>query len=149
MISSLTTLPPLWYEAQAQKPDGSKSALDQMVLRATRRIARPFRRIGVRGAARDLVERAGELEEELSALNEDELDSRVEILRERLRIEGLDDALIAEGFAIVREMADRTIGMRHFDVQLEGGLALLQGAVAEMETGEGKTLAATLAASLP
>ena len=148
MISSISKLPPLWYEAQARKPDGSKSALDQIVLRATRRIVRPFRRIGVRGAARLLVKRAGELEGELLSSTEEELNARVAGLRERLRIEGLDDASIAEGFAIVREMADRTIGMRHFDVQLEGGLALLRGAIAEMETGEGKTLAATLAASV-
>jgi preprotein translocase subunit SecA len=63
-----------------------------------------------------------------------------------LRREGYRKELVAETFAIVREVARRTLGMRHFDVQLIGGLVLLNGMVAEMETGEGKTLAATLPA---
>src|SRR5690606_25433296 len=58
------------------------------------------------------------------------------------------DALIPEVFAVVREAARRTIGLRHFDVQLIGGLALHEGKIAEMRTGEGKTLVATLAAYL-
>jgi len=67
-------------------------------------------------------------------------------LRQRLRKEGYKEELVAQAFALVREVAGRTIGMRHFDVQLMGGLVLLHGMVAEMETGEGKTLAATLPA---
>lgn len=68
-------------------------------------------------------------------------------LGQRLRREGFTDRLVARAFALVREVAGRTRGMRHFDVQLVGGLVLLKGMVAEMETGEGKTLTATLAAS--
>jgi len=67
-------------------------------------------------------------------------------LGQRLRIEGYKEELVAQVFALVREVAGRTIGMRHFDVQLIGGLVLLNGMVAEMETGEGKTLTATLPA---
>src|SRR5438445_197706 len=68
-------------------------------------------------------------------------------LGERLRREGFRGELITRVFALVREAADRTIGQRHYDVQMIGGAVLLDGAVAEMETGEGKTLTATLAAS--
>src|SRR2546430_9698029 len=68
-------------------------------------------------------------------------------LRERLRREGFREELITRVFALVREAADRTIGQRHYDVQMIGGAVLLDGAVAEMETGEGKTLTAALAAS--
>jgi preprotein translocase subunit SecA len=68
-------------------------------------------------------------------------------LGERLRREGFVPELIHRVFALVREAADRTIGLRHYDVQLIGGAILLDGAIAEMETGEGKTLTATLSAS--
>lgn len=67
-------------------------------------------------------------------------------LRERLRSEGYTQELVAQAFALAREVAGRTLGLRHFDVQLIGGLVLLKGMVCEMETGEGKTLTATLAA---
>jgi len=68
-------------------------------------------------------------------------------LRVRLRREGLTEELVGVAFAHVRATAERVLGKRHFDVQLIGGWALLQGMVAEMETGEGKTLTATLAAA--
>ncbi len=67
-------------------------------------------------------------------------------LKRRLRRDGLRDALVAEAFALVREASDRVLGMRHFDVQLKGAWIMLNGMVAEMQTGEGKTLTATLAA---
>jgi len=67
-------------------------------------------------------------------------------LRQQLRGEGFKGELVAQAFALVREAASRTLGMGHFDVQLIGGLVLLKGMVAEMETGEGKTLTATLPA---
>ena len=68
-------------------------------------------------------------------------------LRIRLRREGFTEKLVGEAFALIRATAERTVGMRHFGVQLIGGWALLKGMVAEMETGEGKTLTATLAAA--
>ena len=69
-------------------------------------------------------------------------------LRERARDGESLEALLPECFAIVRETGKRTMGMRHFDVQLIGGMALHEGQIAEMKTGEGKTLTATLAVVL-
>ena len=64
-----------------------------------------------------------------------------------MRREGFAPGLVGESFALVREAASRTLGRRHYDPQLMGGWALLQGRLVEMETGEGKTMAATLPAS--
>jgi preprotein translocase subunit SecA len=84
----------------------------------------------------------------MESLSNAELRSRAATLRSRLKLRGYSDpALAGESFALVREAASRTIGLRHFDVQLIGGWALLNGMIAEMETGEGKTLTATLAAA--
>jgi preprotein translocase subunit SecA len=77
---------------------------------------------------------------------EERLSGRVLDLRRRLAVEGLTDELISRSFAIVREVARRTLGMRHYDVQLMGGWVMARGMLAEMETGEGKTLTATLPA---
>jgi preprotein translocase subunit SecA len=82
----------------------------------------------------------------LDSLDDQKLREQAEDLRLRLRREGFSDDLVARSFALVREAARRTIGERHFDVQLMGGWVLLCGMVAEMQTGEGKTLTATLAA---
>lgn len=93
---------------------------------------------------------AGQVEEcgsGLQGLSEASLGEIALDLRRRLRQEGFRPDLVARSFALVREVAGRTIGERHFDVQLLGGKALLDGMVAEMETGEGKTLTATLAGS--
>ena len=84
----------------------------------------------------------------LDALSNPELLAQASELRSRLRRAGvLDIGLTATSFALVREAAARTVGQRHFDVQLVGGWAMLNGMLAEMETGEGKTLTATLAAA--
>jgi preprotein translocase subunit SecA len=82
----------------------------------------------------------------LEGLGDHEIRVIAEDLRPGLRREGFQDDLVARSFALVREAARRTIGERHYDVQLIGGWVLLSGMVAEMETGEGKTLAATLPA---
>ena len=87
-------------------------------------------------------------EPNISALTDDELRGQTERFRERLASgEKLDD-LLPEAFATVREAAIRTLGQRHYDVQLIGGIALHRGEIAEMKTGEGKTLVATLAVYL-
>lgn len=84
----------------------------------------------------------------MDLLADAELRARASVLRPQLRLKGYSDPVLAgEAFALVREAASRTIGLRHFDVQLVGGWALLNGMIAEMETGEGKTLTATLAAA--
>ncbi|MCE2470009.1 MAG: preprotein translocase subunit SecA, partial [Dehalococcoidia bacterium] len=91
-----------------------------------------------------IVDEVNELETEFEALSDDQLRELTAQFRERLEEgETLDD-LAAEAYAAVRETAKRRLGMRHFDVQLIGGLALHEGKVAEMKTGEGKTLVATL-----
>jgi preprotein translocase subunit SecA len=82
----------------------------------------------------------------LEDLDEAALKSRVTDLRKQLYSVGLGDELVAESFALVREITSRRLGMRHYDVQLYGGWVMLKGMIAEMETGEGKTLTATLPA---
>ncbi len=95
-----------------------------------------------------LVGRIGELEAGTRTLSDSELRGRTAELRERhTRGEVLDD-LLPEAFAVVREAGRRVLNMRHFDVQLIGGMVLHQGKIAEMKTGEGKTLVATLPAYL-
>jgi len=91
-----------------------------------------------------VVDKINALEAETAALSDEALRARTEEFRARVR-EGtpLDD-LIPEAFATVREAAKRTLGQRHFDVQLVGGMVLHEGRIAEMKTGEGKTLVATL-----
>src|SRR5256712_4245283 len=91
-----------------------------------------------------LVGTANSLEAEIAALSAQALAVMTVEFKERLgRGETLDD-LLPEAFAVVREAARRTLGQRHFDVQLLGGMVLHQGKIAEMRTGEGKTLVATL-----
>ena len=88
------------------------------------------------------------LEEEYKALSDEELKAKTGESRERLSTgETLDD-ILPEAFAACREAADRVLGMRHFPVQILGGIVLHQGRIAEMKTGEGKTLVATLPAYL-
>jgi preprotein translocase subunit SecA len=91
-----------------------------------------------------LVEAVGRFEPELKALTEDGLRARTAAFKERLAQGASLDDLLPEAFAVCREAAVRAIGQRHFDVQLIGGMALHQGRIAEMKTGEGKTLVATL-----
>lgn len=89
-----------------------------------------------------------ELEEEYKALSDDELKAKTEEFKQRLAKEETLDDLLPEAFATVREASDRVLGMRHFPVQVIGGIVLHQGRIAEMKTGEGKTLVATLPAYL-
>ena len=90
------------------------------------------------------VQRINALEGEMAALSDSDLRAKTEEFKLRLsQGETLDD-LMCEAFAVVREAGKRTVGMRHFDVQLLGGMVLHQGRIAEMKTGEGKTLVATL-----
>jgi len=101
----------------------------------------------IRGYGR-YIRAAKELEPGLKALSDEALRGKTEEFRQRLRDGATLDDLLPEAFAVVREAASRTLKMRHFDVQLIGGIALHQGKIAEMRTGEGKTLVATLPAYL-
>jgi preprotein translocase subunit SecA len=95
-----------------------------------------------------VVRRVNALETPTAALSDDELRSRTVALRERVGNGEELDSVIPEAFAIVREAGKRALQMRHFDVQLIGGMVLHHGKIAEMRTGEGKTLVATLPAYL-
>jgi preprotein translocase subunit SecA len=110
-----------------------------------------------------MVEKINSLEPSVQALSDDELRARTADFKERVQREVADitdkeerkrrervvlDEILPEAFAVVREASVRTTGMRHFDVQLIGGIVLHQGKIAEMRTGEGKTLVATLPAYL-
>ena len=91
-----------------------------------------------------LVEQINELEPELEKLSDEALRARTAEFKQRLADGAELDDLLVEAFATVREAAKRTLGQRHFDVQLMGGIVLHRGMIAEMKTGEGKTLVATL-----
>lgn len=95
-----------------------------------------------------VVEEINALEPKYSALNLEQLKQANSDLKQRFQNGEKLDALLPESFAIVREVSKRTLGMRHFDVQLIGGITLFNGRIAEMRTGEGKTLSATLPACL-
>ena len=105
----------------------------------------PWLRPG-RGRWAGMIRRIGSLGDAMAAMSDAQLLAEGREAGKALRREGFLDAPVARAFAVVREAAERTVGMRHFDVQLMGGLILLHGMVAEMETGEGKTLTATLPA---
>ena len=93
---------------------------------------------------REVVEKINALEPGMQALSDDQLAAKTLEFKARLAQGATLDELLVEAFAAVREAARRTIGLRHYDVQLIGGIVLHQGRIAEMKTGEGKTLVATL-----
>jgi hypothetical protein len=93
---------------------------------------------------RKLVTRINALEEAYSALSDEELQAKTGEFRRRLDEGAALDDLLPEAFAVVREASKRTLNMRHFDVQLIGGMVLHDGRIAEMKTGEGKTVVGRL-----
>ena len=115
-----------------------------MVLRAIfgSKNSRELKRMG------KVVKKINDLEAEFEALNDAQLKGLTETLRQELKDGAALDSLLPRAFAAVREASKRVKGMRHFDVQLIGGMTLHEGRIAEMRTGEGKTLMATLAAYL-
>ncbi len=95
-------------------------------------------------AAEPLVKKINDLENSISILTDDALKTKTIEFKERIKNGDTLDALLPEAFAVLREASKRTLGMRHFDVQLVGGIMIHQGKITEMRTGEGKTLVATL-----
>ena len=91
-----------------------------------------------------LVDEIEKLESDMEKLSDGELRAKTKLFKERLNEGETLDELIPEAFAVVREASKRVLGMRHYRVQLIGGIVLHQGRIAEMKTGEGKTLVATL-----
>ena len=108
-------------------------------------------RAGEGRAVRELekiAQQVNKFENSISSLDDSALRGKTEEFRERLNRDESLDSLLPEAFAVVREAAKRTLGQRHYDVQLMGGAALHRGNIAEMKTGEGKTLVSTLPAYL-
>lgn len=95
-----------------------------------------------------VVSKINALEDEIAVLSDEQLQAKTQEFRDRFQKGETLDQLLPEGFAVVREVGKRVLNMRHFDVQLLGGMVLHGGNIAEMRTGEGKTLVATLAAYL-
>ncbi len=94
--------------------------------------------------AEAVIPKINELEASIKSLSDEELKDKTEEFKKRLQSGETEDSLLPEAFAVVREASKRCLGMRHFDVQLIGGAVLHFGDIAEMKTGEGKTLVATL-----
>ena len=92
-----------------------------------------------------ILEAINKLEPHMKKLSDDELRAQTTKFREMIKNGSSLESILPEAFATVREASVRTLEMRHFDVQLMGGVALFRGNIAEMKTGEGKTLTATLA----
>ncbi len=146
MAATLAWSPPA-LDPYPERRDPKAHWLDPVeaaVLAAPRALAAALR--GRRAAG--IVQGASAREAALRALDEDRLAAETAALRARLRRGGLTAAALAEGCALVRETARRHLGQRHHDVQILGALAILDGRVAEMDTGEGKTLTAAMAAGL-
>ncbi len=99
-------------------------------------------------AFRPVVARINELESKYEKFSDEELRKQTPFFKERLAQGATLEMILPDVFAVVREASKRTLKMRHFDVQLIGGMVLNKGMIAEMKTGEGKTLVATLAAYL-
>ena len=95
-----------------------------------------------------IVEQINKLEPEMEKLTDKELTGKTEYFKKQLEEGKTLDDILPEAFAVVREASRRVLGLRHFDVQLIGGIILHQGRISEMKTGEGKTLVATLPAYL-
>jgi preprotein translocase subunit SecA len=143
-MSSLTLSAGIAQVFYPERNAPDESALDRAVIsawgNATRRLwARPHH-------FQAIVPKVNELGEVLKSMSDHELNGEVLSLRRDLSVHGFKFDLVAQAFALGREFADRRMDMRHFDVQLIGGWVLFNGMVAEMQTGEGKTLAATLPA---
>jgi len=121
-----------------------RTALEKMVRASVAPVSRRLRR--GHGELRRAAKLVNKLANAHSAMSDEELRGAARQNGIDVRTRGLDDDLLIKAFAIVREAATRTLGMRHFDVQIMGGWAMVRGMIAEMETGEGKTLTATLPA---
>lgn len=127
-----------------ERADVRESVVEEYLRRLLLRIPRPER---LRARLNRFVSAVSNLESEVQDLGDAALVSRFKQACLAARKDGFADHVLTNAFATVREASRRTLGMRHHDVQLIGGWALLNGMIAEMETGEGKTLVATLAAS--
>ncbi|WP_206604688.1 preprotein translocase subunit SecA [Kineobactrum sediminis] len=127
-----------------QRPDLRFGWLDRQAARLTGALRQQLG--GRSDTSPAFVSWVNALEEGLLDISDDQLKGRIAALRPRLYGLGFDLTTVAESFSLVRETSRRNLGLRHHDVQISGGFAMLQGKIAEMETGEGKTLTALLPA---
>jgi preprotein translocase subunit SecA len=134
------------YAERSEREPGWHDRAAEFLLGSALKPARDLLRNPARALTR-IVEHAATHEAAMRAASDVELGALARRMRGQLRRGGFAPALVGESFALIREAATRTIGQRHYDPQLMGGWALLQGRLVEMETGEGKTIAATLPAS--
>ncbi|MCZ6525363.1 MAG: hypothetical protein O6928_02205 [Gammaproteobacteria bacterium] len=123
-----------------------KRELLESIFHGTSRYFLPLIKVANFMAGKRFLRRVDEFSENLLLHDNEALKTQIVELRHDLRLSGLNDVLIARSFALIRELGERTLGKRHYDTQLLGGWLLLKGTIVEMQTGEGKTLTATLAA---
>lgn len=145
MIGELTRHPPATHALRPERADRPMRFLDRLARRAAGRFVGLGSRVRSARMA-GFVARVDRHTESFSGLSDERIAEEVALVRLRLHREGLKDEPVARAFALIREISGRLLGMRHFSTQLVGGRVLLSGMVAEMETGEGKTLTANLAA---
>jgi preprotein translocase subunit SecA len=143
-VSGSWTLPPLAYHPE--RPERREGWADRLEATVTAWPVAVRARLGDPRVTR-LVASINALEDQHRNMDERALQVSSEALRVRLRRDGFSLDAVAAAFALVREVSRRQLGLRHYDVQLAGGYAMLNGMVAEMDTGEGKTLTATLTAA--
>ncbi len=136
--------PPASYELRAECPDRVPNRLERLVHETLGRLTAAC---AGRSELALIVPRVEAFTDRFGALTDRQIEQEADALRLELLREGLAPDLVARSFALIRETAGRTLGKRHYPSQLIGGQALLLQTVAEMETGEGKTLTATLAAA--
>ncbi|MBU1056234.1 MAG: preprotein translocase subunit SecA [Proteobacteria bacterium] len=136
--------PPATRSDRPEKKEHRHNVVEKAVLSLTGGFVRYARMRMIRPIR--IVPLVKAFEPVMGTLNDHELKAEARQVGLKIRQQGFRDDLVAHSFALIREVAWRTLGLRHFDTQLMGGWVLLQGMIAEMETGEGKTLTATLAA---
>jgi preprotein translocase subunit SecA len=143
-MSELQLRPGIKFGSYPQKQESRLSDLEQSLARLFEQFKTRMRRKIY--SQRYIVRQVDKYRKTLEDCSEQELDKTIEELRDQLHRQGLKKSLIVKTFAVIREIAGRTLGKRHFDVQLFGGWLMINGMLAEMETGEGKTLTTTLPA---
>jgi preprotein translocase subunit SecA len=144
MFNQIANSPPATHVLRPERKDPPAGFLDNFSRKITSGFSRTMRERD--GWIPDFISRVERYGQPLETMTDAELRKVSDRLRDHLHLDGFHQEHVAHSFALVREVASRTVGLRHFNTQLIGGRVLLKGMVAEMETGEGKTLAATLAA---
>ena len=142
-MSELSLKPGLSLGGYPQRPESTLGEFETAIKRAFESLFKTGRRVT---RARSVVRRVRTVEQQIKAFSDAQLDAAITELRGRLQRHGLRTVLVIQAFAMICEAASRTLGKRHYDVQIYGGWLMMQGMLAEMQTGEGKTLTATLPA---